>query len=192
MNSTQFSASKSVAENKMMKELLFNEDGVRKGFSQYKRDCKEVVNIFQETWLRIEYDTAIGLAITGQQFISYRENKELYPYWIYLETNSANPRIEHLELVGNIYRIGDPEGDDCHPKNGFNCDCGSEQVDDQYLEDNGKSVLTNEEAKVSLEHVDPQFRFNSANQGILPRQGHSYFQALSSANEANGDIFNID
>jgi len=192
LNSAQFSAAKSLAESKMIQSQLFDEDGVRKGYSAFKKDVKAITDVVNDVWLRVEYDTSVGLAISGEQFRQYRSDADIFPYWIYLETNSANPRIEHLELVGNIYRIGDPEGDACHPKNGYNCDCGSEQVDDQYLEENGKSVLTNDEAKESLQHVDPQFRFNSADCGILPREGHTYFNALPSANEANGDLFNID
>lgn len=193
LNAVQFSSAKSVAVNKLMKEELFDSDSVRKGYSAFKRDVKEVTNIVNDTWLRTEYDTAVRQAVAGQQFISYRENTDIYPYWVYLETTSEHPREEHLVLVGNIYRIGDPEGDEIFPPNGFNCSCGSEQIDDQYLDENNKSVRTNSEAKEDLENgVPEQFRFNPADQGILPKEGHSYFMALPNANEAYGDLFNIE
>lgn len=325
LNSAQFSASKSVAVNKLMKEALFDEDGVRKGYSAFKRDAKEITDIVNSTWLRTEYDTSVRQAVAGQQFISYRENASIYPFWVYLETTSEHPREDHLELVGNVYRIGDPEGDMVFPPNGFNCfqgdmlvrtkdgnkaikfitkddfvltrkgykqvisiikagqkkvygvrfdneiyvhmfycslgheiytkeagfiaiedldlskeytlinfenketkfkitideygfeadtydlkingeseyyvnnilvhncSCGSEQVDDQYLEENNKTVRTNDEAKEDLINgVPEQFRFNPADQGILPKEGHSYFMALPNANQANGETFNIE
>lgn len=322
LNSVQFAAAKSVAVNGMMKTQLFKDDGVRKGFSAFKNDCKAITDITNETWLRTEYDTAVRQAVSGQQFISYREDADLYPYWVYLETTSEHPREEHLDLVGNVYRIGDPEGDMVFPPNGFNCfkkgmfvrtkdgnkpienitkndfiltrkgykkviavinsgiktvygihfdndiyrhtfycslgheiytkelgfiaiqdldlsqeytliniengetkfkisineygnddetfdlkvsgeseyfvnnilvhncSCGSEQVDDEYLKENGKSVRTNAEAKEDLENgVPAQFRFNPADQGICPKEGHSYFQALPNANSADGSMF---
>lgn len=71
-----------------------------------------------------------------------------------------------------------------------NCSCGAEQIDDDYLQENGKSVRTNEEGKEDLENgVPPQFRFNAADSGILPKESHSYFQGLPNANEANGSMF---
>lgn len=190
LNAVQFSSAKDVATNGMMKTQLFNSDGVRKGYSEFKNDCKGITDIVNETWLRVEYDTAVRQAVAGQQFISFREDKDLYPYWIYLETTSAHPRDEHLALVGNIYKIGDPESDEVWPPSGFNCSCSGEQIDDDYLQENGKSARTNDEAKEDLENaVPPQFRFNAADSGILPKESHSYFQALPNANEADGSMF---
>jgi hypothetical protein len=191
LNVSQFSAAKSVAVNKLMKEQLFDEDGVRKGFSRFKADCKGVTDIVNEVWFRTEYDTSVRMAVAGEQFRSYRDDKDIFPYWIYLETTSANPRESHLELVGNIYRIGDAEGDAVFPPGSWNCSCGSEQIDDQYLDENNKSARTNEEAEEDLQHIDPQFRTNPADSALLPKEGHSYFQALPSANDANGETFGI-
>lgn len=191
-NAAQFSSAKSVAVNGMMKSALFDEGGVRKGFSKFKADCRGITDIVNDVWLRTEYDTSVKMAVSGDMFRAYREDADLYPYWIYLETTSENPRETHLELVGNVYRIGDPEGDAVFPSSDWNCNCGSEQIDDQYLKENDKSVRTNDEAKEDLEnHVNPQFRFNAADSGILPKEGHSYFQALPNANDANGETFGI-
>lgn len=192
LNAAQFSAAKDVSTNKMIKEFLFDEKGNRRGYSAFKNDAKEVTDISNETWLRTEYDTAVRQAVSGEQFSSYRNDADLYPYWQYILTVSDHPREEHLELVGNIYRIGDPDGDAIFPPSAWSCGCGSEQIDDMYLDENGKTVRSDEESKQDLEkHIDPQFRFNAADQGILPKEGHSYFQALPSANDANGESFGI-
>lgn len=120
-NSTQFAAAKSVAQNKMLKELLFDDKGVRRGYSEFKRDAKAVTDVFNETWLRVEYDSSIRQAVSGDMFRAFKDDADIYNFWQYLETTSANPRDSHLALVGNIYRIGDPEGDAVFPPNGFNC-----------------------------------------------------------------------
>lgn len=192
LNCAQFSSAKSVAVNGMMKSTLFNDNGVRKGYSEFKSDCKQITDIVNDTWLRTEYDTAVRNAVSGDQFRAFKDDKDIYEYWQYLETTSENPRDSHLELVGNIYRIGDPEGDAVFPPGAWNCSCGAEQVDQQYLDENNKSARTNEEASEDLQnHVDPQFRFDPSIQGILPKEGHSYFQALSNANDADGSTFGI-
>lgn len=190
LNASQFSAAKDVATNGMMKSVMFDSDGVRQGFSSFKKDCKAITDVSNETWLRTEYDTSVRQAVAGAQFISYREDADLYGYWVYLETTSEHPREEHLDLVGNVYKIGDPESDLVFPPNGFNCSCGSEQVDEEYLKENGKTPRSNEQSKSDLENgVPEQFRFNPADSGILPKEGHSYFQALPNANEADADTF---
>lgn len=192
LNTCQFSAAKSVAINGMIKAQLFDEDGVRKGFSKFKSDCKEITDIVNETWFRTEYDSGVRQAVAGDMFRSFKDDADIYEYWQYLETTSANPRDSHLALVGNIYRIGDPEGDSVFPPGGWNCGCGAEQVDQQFLDENNKSARTTQEAAEDLEnHVDQQFRFDPSKEGILPKTGHSYFQALPDANSANGETFGI-
>lgn len=121
LNAAQFSAAKNSAETKMLQSLVFDENKVRKGYSAFKNDAKEVTDIFNEPWLRTEYDTSVRQAVTGEQFRRYRDDKDIYPYWRYLRTISLHPRDEHLKLVGNVYRIGDPEGDRVAPPDGFNC-----------------------------------------------------------------------
>jgi hypothetical protein len=192
LNACQFSSAKSVAMNGMMKSALFDDNGVRKGYSKFKNDCKAITDIVNDTWLRTEYDSGVRQAVSGDMFRAFKDDKDLYEFWQYLETTSENPRDSHLELVGNIYRIGDPEGDAVFPPGGWNCSCGAEQIDQQYLDENNKSARTNEEAAEDLKnHVDPQFRFDPSKEGILPKEGHSYFQALPNANSANGETFGI-
>lgn len=191
LNAYQFSAAKSVAVNGMMKSTLFDDKGVRKGYSAFKRDASAITDIVNDIWLRTEYDTSIRLAVAGDQFRQYKEDSDIYPYWVYLETTSAHPREDHLTLVGNIYKIGSPESDAVFPPGGWNCSCGSEQIDDQYLDEKGLIARTEEQASEDLKEIDPQFRFNASTQGILPKEGHSYFQALSSANDADGNTFGI-
>lgn len=179
LNAVQFSAAKSMAESKLMQSAVFTDDDKIKSYSQFKKDADQITEVFQKTWLRTEYDTGVKQAVNGELFTRMRADKDLYPYWEYLETDSDHPREEHLELVGNVYKIGDAEGDMVFPPNGFNCGCGSEQVDDDYLDANDKEVS---DGKASLEFVDPQFRYNPADQGIMPKESHSYHEAVSSAN----------
>lgn len=191
MNAVQFSAAKNDAEVKMTQSLLYDEHKTKKGFSAFKQDAGAVADTFHDFWFRVEYDTANRQAITGAQFTRYRADADIYPYWRYLLTTSLHPRDEHLKLVGNVYKIGDPEGDKVVPPDGFNCGCGTEQVSDMEVDEDGIKVRTAEESAVDLKEVSPQFRFNPADQGILPKESHSYFEAMPNANSGDGDLFNI-
>jgi hypothetical protein len=166
LNAVQFSAAKSMAESKLLQSAVFDEDNNVKSFSAFRKDADEITDIFQKTWLRTEYDTAVKQATNAELFNRMRNDADLYPYWVYLETDSDHPREEHLELVGNVYKIGDPEGDAIFPPNGFNCGCSSEQVDDEYLSDNDKEVSSGKE---DIELVDPQFRFKPGRSGDIAK-----------------------
>jgi hypothetical protein len=192
LNACQFSAAKSDAESKMLQAFVFDDEGVRKGYSAFKKDAQAATDIINDTWLRTEYDMSVRQAVTGDQFRRYRKDADIYPYWRYLMTTSLHPRDEHLLLVGNVYEIGDPVGDKVVPPGGWNCSCGTEQLSDYDLDNEGISARSSEQCKEDLERVTPQFRFNPADQGILPKESHSYFEALPNANEANGKLFNIE
>lgn len=183
LNAAQFSAAKSLSESKMIQSLLYR-DGKRQDYSSFKAEAKEVTDVFNETWLRTEYDSSVRNAVAGEQFRRYRDDQSAYPYWEYLLTTSLHPRDEHLRLVGKIFQIGDPEGDLVFPPDGWNCGCGSRQVSD--LE--GRELAKGSDY---IDDVDPQFRFNPADSGILPKNSHSYHEALATANEANGHTFGV-
>ncbi len=188
LNMAQFSAAKNIAETKMLQQSIFK-DGERVSYSAFKKEAKQITDIFQDTWLRTEYDTAVKQAVQGDLFRRYRDDADLYPYWRYLRTISFHPRDEHLQLVGNVYRIGDPQGDMVIPPGGFNCGCGSENLSDSDIESEGVSVRTSEQSAKDLLDVSPQFRFNPADQGILPKESHSYFEVLKSANAGKPEMF---
>jgi len=184
LNSCQFSASKSLAESKMLQSLVFDEDKVRKGYSEFKADAKKVTDIFQETWLRTEYDTSVRQAVAGEQFKRYKEDSDIFPYWKYLETTSQHPREEHLLLVGNIYKIGDPEGDLIYPPNGFNCVPGNTKIltKDGYVEIEKLNIEqtviggSGNERKITRVHKNPfngkLFNIIKKNSNVLYTQNH--------------------
>jgi hypothetical protein len=191
LNAFQFSAAKTAAEGQLLQEALFDEDKNRKGYSEFKADAKAITDIVQETWLRTEYDLLVKNTVQGELFNQMVDDKDLYPYWVYLETDSAHPREDHLELVGRVFRIGDPEGDDCFPSNGYNCGCGSEAIDDDTVAERGLTVLTNEQAgALRNKEIDENFRYNPGVQGAFPNDS-SYAQVLGSANEANYKNFDL-
>ena len=191
LNAAQFSATKEIAKVKLIQEKLNDENGVTRSFSAFKKESSQIADTVNETWLRTEYDMCIHSTTMAEQFRDFQADSDLYPYWQYQGVMDEREREEHVDLEGLIFRIGDPDGDECYPPNDWNCRCSAEQVDDQYLEDNNLKVVTTEEAKGYLDSdVDPQFRNNPAIQGSLPNEG-SYFEVMKSANEGNASLFDL-
>jgi len=192
LNAAQFSAAKSAAEAKLMQVEVFGKDGVVRTYPEFEKAAKQITDISQKTWLRVEYESQRRQCVMGEQFRQMMEDKDLYPYWIYKGVMDDRERPEHVELEGKVFRIGEPEGDDCFPPGDWNCRCEGEAVDDDYLDEKGLKPVSREEAKQLLEeNVDEQFRSNPAIDGTMPSTG-SYFEVLGSANDANAGMFGLD
>ena len=189
LNSYQFSAAKSASEAKMLQAAVFDEKKAVKSFSQFKKDAQEICDIQQKTWLRVEREMCVRQAVQSEVFRSMQEDADLYPYWIYKGAMDSRERPEHVAMEGKVFKIGSPSGDACFPPNDWNCRCSGEAIDDN--EKGNKKALSNQEAKEILDRdVDEQFRYNPANEGMMPKTG-SYFQALPNANQGNKNIFGL-
>ena len=193
LNAAQFAAAKSVAENELLRKAAAMYEGDKtKGYHKYLPEAREICKRSQDTWLRVEYDTNRGNAVAAAQFGRYVSVKDLYPYWVYKGVMDARERPDHVALEGKVFLIGDPYGDSVFPKNDWNCRCDGINADGRYLDDKGIRAQSEAQSKALLEkYVDPQFRFNPYNQGTLPKDGHSYFEAMGSANEGDFNLFNL-
>jgi hypothetical protein len=193
LNAAQFAAGKALAEAELLKNLasefiskISDKEAAKEA---YIKEAEQATDIIESTWLTTEIDAAEQQATSIEDFTNFSQNSDEYPYWQYLETTAEHPREEHLELVGNVYRIGDPESDALFPPNGWNCQCGTLPLTEDDL---GERTPQNpEQALSALDKIDPAFRYNPAQQGMFPNEGHSYFEALPDANKANGKLFGI-
>jgi SPP1 gp7 family putative phage head morphogenesis protein len=189
LNSYQFSAAKDLSETKAMQALIFQSEG----FKDFKEKASEITNIFNDQWLRVEMDSCKRGAVMGENWRQMQDTADLYPYWEYKTEEDDRVRDEHAALEGQIFRIGDPEGDACYPPNDFNCRCHSELVDNQELKESGKEVtkgsdiLEKDDPETGKPYVDEQFRFNPGIQGAMPNNS-SYSEVLSSANKGNAEL----
>lgn len=190
LNAYQFSAAKDLSETKAMQDLVFKSSG----FKDFKEKASEITNINNDQWLRVEMDVAKRNTVMGENWRKMEETKDLYPYWVYKTENDGNVRPEHAALEGVVFRIGDPEGDSCHPICDWGCRCHSEPADDQYLKEENKTVskgsdyLNEDDPKTGKPYIGEDFRFNPGKQGAMPNDS-SYSEVFSSANKGNAELF---
>jgi len=186
-NAYQFSASRNAEIAKEMQSAVFDSKGTIKPFSQYKKDAAQIAEINNEVHLRVEYETCRKGAVMGERFRQIESLKDYYPYWVYKGEMDGREREEHIELEGKVYKVGDPAGDAVFPPNGFNCRCDGVSIDNDEIEGKGYNISTSKEAEEDLKNeVDPQFRFNPAHQGMLPKEG------ITNGNTFNADIFGLN
>ena len=170
---------------------MFDEEKKIKPYHKFKKDAKEITQIVDETWLRVENEMCKRQCVQSELFRQMKDDADLYPFWVYKGVMDDREREDHVELEDKVFKIGDPEGDACFPPNDWNCRCNGEAIDEDEVKDNEYKVLSNSEAKQFLDtDVDEQFRYNPANQGMMPNNG-SYFKAMNSANSGNADLFDL-
>lgn len=198
LNSYQFSAAKSVDKAKKMQAAVYDEEGKVRSWPQFRNAADAIQVTENKNWLRVERDMCQRSAIMADKFNDMREDVATNPYWIYVGRLDSKERPEHRALEGLIFRIGDRHGDNMFPPSDWNCRCTGKPVDDLYLRRHNRSVQTDAQAKGWLEgndengkpFVDEQFRYNPADQGMMPLKGR-YFEQWKSANEGNATLFGV-
>ena len=119
MNVFHFSAAKTLAE---LQELnsLFRES---KSFEDFYKKASGVTDVFNKTWQKTEYDTAVLTAESASNYQHLISNTKLFPFWMYKTVGDDKVRPEHAELDGLILPASDPRWDKIFPPNGWKCRC---------------------------------------------------------------------
>lgn len=200
LNTYQFAAAKDAETCRLMQAQVYDETGKLRSFPQFRERANEISQSTNEVWLRVERDNCARQSIMSDKFQDMRDNADIYPYWMYKGRLDSRERKEHLALEGLICRIGSPSGDRIIPPGDWNCRCTAVPIDDRYLSAHNRSVQSDAQAQSWLEgkdddgkpFVDPQFRYNPADQGMMPKQGR-YFEdgGLRSANDGSAAFFGL-
>ena len=118
-NLYHFSASKTLAE---MNELnrIFRES---KSFEEFRQKAQETTKIFNETWLKTEYQTAVSVAESASTYRRLIAQTNVFPFWEYRTVGDDRVRPEHEDIDGLILPADDPRWKKIMPPNGWNCRC---------------------------------------------------------------------
>jgi len=122
LNTSRFASYKAYQVTTRIKSL--NKDDL-KAFEKNANLILKKFNRYQAT----EYNTIVARSRTAKQFKQFEKEKDLYPNLEWIITRSADPREEHLCLVGTILPINDPFWDDNQPGNLWNCKCDWQTTD---------------------------------------------------------------
>lgn len=174
-----------------MQAAVFDNGNKIKSFGKFSQDAQAITDVTQKTWLRVEYETCRRNAVQADRWLAMDADKDLYPFWVWRGRMDARERPDHVEMEGQIFRIGDPYGDRCFPPGDWNCRCSGEPLDDNDLRKDKQQFAVNspqESEGLLNKFIDKDFRYNAAISGPMPSTG-SYTQVMSSAN--NGQYKNF-
>lgn len=191
-NIYMFSAAKTFQQVKDMTSALVNEDGVPRSFSAFKKEALDIFGLYNETWLKTEYNTAIGQAQEAIKWQRIEEQKDVLPYLKYSAVLDPNTSIICRPLDGIVAPVGDPIWSKIAPLNHFNCRCLLLQVDSEE----GLKGLTPQGDKLKrVEAVEaemqPVFKMNAGKDGYIFKGDHPYFEVAKRDREFAKNNFDL-
>ncbi len=89
---------------------------------------------------RIIYETNLSTAYSAGRYAQLTEPDTLmvFPYWQYVHSGAAHPRLDHLGWNGLVLRADDPWWATHYPPNGWRCGCTVRPVGERDLRRMGR------------------------------------------------------
>ena len=118
-----FSGAKTFNEVKDLSMFIFNEDGAKRPFKEFREHGQRIDNTYNVDWLRTEQDTAFGMSQSADKWIGIEEDQELFPLLQYQTAADERVRDDHAQWDNIIRPVNDSFWDTNMPINGWNCRC---------------------------------------------------------------------
>lgn len=117
-----FSAAKQYQQVRTMSRFI-DEKGVKSTYSEFKKLAEKVFVEYNDTYLKTEYQTAIGQSQMAKEWVEAEQKKDIIPYLEYRTQRDARVRDEHAALDGITLPVDHPFWNNYMPKNGWRCRC---------------------------------------------------------------------
>ena len=127
-NISEFSGAKTFQQVKDMTNFVFNEDGSKRKFKEFKEYANTVNNQYNKVWLKTEQDTAFRTAQSADNWIEIEEDKELFPLLKYQTVGDERVRHDHAAWDNIVKPVDDPFWNTRMPINDWGCRCTTVQL----------------------------------------------------------------
>lgn len=123
INVYQFSGAKSYHELIEYNELLLNEKGEIRPWSEYVKLARQIHETYNVHYLSTEYQHAVNTSLMIKRWNTQWEERETFPYLRYEAVLDDRTRDEHARLSGTVKLITDSFWNTYYPPLGWNCRC---------------------------------------------------------------------
>jgi len=185
-NIYMFSGAKTYQQVREMTDHLTDSEGNVRSFAQFKELVKGTFELYNDTWLRTEYETAIGQAQSAAKWSKIERDKDVLPLLQYNAVGDENTCDICGPLNGIIAPVGDPIWGKIAPINHYNCRCLLEQLD--------KGKVTGDRGPIVdgvLEKMNPIWQFNPGKEGVVFSEKHPYFSVPKGVVKLAQENFNL-
>lgn len=122
-NIGRFSGAKTFQNTRDLTAFVFDEDGKKRPFAEFKARALEINKDYNIDWLRTEQDSVFIQSQNARKWLKYESEAEIFPYLRYVTVGDERVRHSHKNLDGLTAKINDPIWDRIMPQNGFGCRC---------------------------------------------------------------------
>ena len=194
-NIAKFSAAKTWQEAKALTKVVFDANGAKRPFPEFKEFAGRINSQFNENWLKTEQNSVFTQSQNAKQGLKIIDEQDIFPYIIYRTTQNDRVRPSHAALEGLTFKVGDPAADNISPQNGWNCYCRWEQSDE--AKPTAKSKVTKQTKLVNNDFkTDTSFKGNPAKKNyIFKDKGvgkHEYFKVPKQFKRQLNDNFGFE
>jgi SPP1 gp7 family putative phage head morphogenesis protein len=171
-NVFQFSVAKNYQQLRELSDALLDENGNLREFEAFRDAAKLINDRYVKTWLRTEYDFAVGAGQMAGKWNDILKNSQTLPLLQYESVIDSHTTDICRPLHGTILPIDHPFWKVYYPLNHFGCRSTVRQL--------ASGVVTAED-KIPNAEIPAMFRSNLAERGLLFPPDHAYFIGLPEA-----------
>jgi SPP1 gp7 family putative phage head morphogenesis protein len=102
---------------------VFNEDGFKRKFSEFKAKALEINENYNINWLKTEQNAAFRISQSAESWQQFEQEKGIFPLLMYQTVKDNRVRQEHARWDGIIRPVNNPFWNDRMPPNDFGCRC---------------------------------------------------------------------
>ena len=124
-----FSAFKSHHSADFIGSLIWDDEGVKRPFKDFRSDAMSYFDISHDTHLETEFRTSIAQGRGAAFWRDIQADKDLYSNLRYNTVGDERVRPDHADYDGVIRPVDDKFWDVHFPPNGFRCRCDVDQED---------------------------------------------------------------
>lgn len=171
-NTAVFAAFKVHALQNELTGLLLDEGGSLRTFADFQKEAGKLIGLYNDNWLRAEYNTASRSAYAAAEWIQIQNNKDLFPLLKFETQGDASVRDAHAAFAGIVRPVDDPFWDTHYPPLAWNCRC--------FVSSRPDGEITPDEAVKDIPKPAPMFAQNVGKTGEIFNESHPYAAVLSS------------
>ncbi|NDV93550.1 hypothetical protein D0T84_01285 [Dysgonomonas sp. 521] len=169
-----FSGAKSYQEMRDLTLLLKDDNGKLREFEDFKQAAEGIIDKYNETWLRTEYNFAVSSSQNAARWVEFEKEAGIIPNLKYQTVGDDHVRASHQVLDGIIRPVNDSFWITHYPPNGWGCRC--EVV--QSLEGYGKVTPDKD---IPVVDIPKMFKTNLAKTGLIYPKNHPYYNGVPKA-----------
>ena len=138
-----FSAFKSHHSAELLGEVIFDNEGIKRSFKDFRVDAMQMFNLTHDTHLKTEFVTSVSNGRSAAQWLDVIADADVFPFMKYSTIGDERVRPDHADFDGIVRPINDKFWKTHFPPNGFRCRCDASRMtgDESGFKQTSKKAL---------------------------------------------------